>query len=191
MILPIIAFGDPVLRKMGEEIAPDYPGLKSLVDNMFETMYKARGVGLAAPQVGLAIRLFIVDSKQISHEDDDRKPKEEKGIKEVFINPRIEEEWDVEKDFEEGCLSIPGIRGDVSRKSKLKIRYFDINFKEQVKEFDNFTARVIQHEYDHIEGKMFVDRLKPLKKQLIRNRLNDITLGKVDVDYRMKFPKRK
>lgn len=191
MILPIIAFGDPVLRKMGEEITPEYPGLKTLVDNMFETMYKARGVGLAAPQVGLAIRLFIVDSKQISHEDDDRKPKDEKGIKEVFINPTIEEEWDVEKDFEEGCLSIPGIRGDVTRKSKLKIRYFDINFKEQIKEFDNFTARVIQHEYDHIEGKMFVDRLKPLKKQLIRNRLNDITLGKVDVDYRMKFPKRK
>ena len=191
MILPIIAFGDPVLRKVGVPIEKTHTDLIKLVDNMFETMYNARGVGLAAPQIGLAIRLFIVDSKQISHEDDDRKPADEKGIKEVFINARILEEWDDERDFEEGCLSIPGIRGDVTRNCKLRIQYLDINFKEQIKEFDNFTARIIQHEYDHIEGKLFIDKIKPLKKQLIRNRLNDITIGKVDVDYKMKFPRRK
>lgn len=190
MILPINIYGDPMLRKHCEDIGPDYPNLKALIDDMFETMYHCNGVGLAAPQINKAIRLFIVDSKQIKHEDDDRKGKFEKGVKQAFINAEMIEETGPVKEFEEGCLSIPGLRGDVARPSIIKIKYLDVNFVEHVEEFDNFTARIIQHEYDHIEGELFTDKLKPLKKQLIRNRLNDMIKGKVHADYKIKFPKR-
>ncbi len=185
MILPIIAYGDPVLRKVGEEITKDYPNLQELIDNMEETMEYASGVGLAAPQIGKAIRLFIIDSSFMFDEEE-----EHKGVKEVFINAEILEETGEEWAFEEGCLSIPHIRANVVRKDTIKIKYLDRDFKEHVKTFDDLTARVIQHEYDHIEGVMFVDYLKPLKKKLIQKKLNNISEGKIKIGYRMKYPKR-
>jgi peptide deformylase len=184
MILPIYAYGQPVLKKRAADITKDYEGLLELIQNMWETMYKASGVGLAAPQIGLGIRLFIVDTMQIMEED-----KKEEGIKQVFINAQIEAEWDEWWPYEEGCLSIPNIRGDVERQKKLRIRYLDENFQEYIREFDGINARVIQHEYDHIEGKLFVERLKPLKKKLIQRKLNDIKAGKVNAEYRLKFYK--
>lgn len=184
MILPIYAYGQPVLKKRAADITKDYEGLPELIQNMWETMYKASGVGLAAPQIGLGIRLFIVDTIQIMEED-----KKEEGIKQVFINAQIESEWDEWWLYEEGCLSIPNIRGDVERQKKLRIRYLDENFQEYTREFDGINARVIQHEYDHIEGKLFVERLKPLKKKLIQRKLNDIKAGKVNAEYRLKFYK--
>lgn len=184
MILPIYAYGQPVLKKRAADITKDYEGLPELIQNMWETMYKASGVGLAAPQIGLGIRLFIVDTIQIMEED-----KKEEGIKQVFINAQIESEWDEWWQYEEGCLSIPNIRGDVERQKKLRIRYLDENFQEYTREFDGINARVIQHEYDHIEGKLFVERLKPLKKKLIQRKLNDIKAGKVNAEYRLKFYK--
>lgn len=184
MVLPIVAYGDPVLRKMGADITKDYPGLDKLIDDMFETMEKAKGVGLAAPQVGKAIRLFVIDSNKMY--DEDEKPE---GIREVFINARIIEESGDEWGYEEGCLSIPGIRENVYREEDIIIQYYDRNFKFQEKKLTGLTARVVQHEYDHIEGKLFIDHLKPLKKSLLKGRLEKISKGIVDASYKMKFPK--
>lgn len=184
MVLPIVAYGDPVLRKVGADITKDYPGLEQLIDDMFETMERAKGVGLAAPQINKAIRLFIIDSTRMFDEGD-----EEEGLREVFINARIIEEWGDEWPYEEGCLSIPTIREDVYREESILVQYYDRDFKFHEKEFSGLTARVIQHEYDHIEGKLFIDRLKPLKKSLLKGRLDNISKGKVSVEYKMKFPK--
>ncbi len=183
MILPIYAYGQPVLKKKAAPIGPDYPGLEQLISDMFETMYQAHGVGLAAPQVGLPIRLFVIDSTLVLDEAKDG----EKGRKQVFINAEIiEQEGDV-KPYEEGCLSIPGIRGDVDRPSRIRIRYCDASFAEHEEVVEGVTARVIQHEYDHIEGVLFIEHLKPLKKTMIRRKLEQIRQGKIDAEYRMKF----
>ncbi|MCO5249247.1 MAG: peptide deformylase [Chitinophagales bacterium] len=185
MILPIYAYGERVLKEKGENISSDYPKLKDLITNMFETMYSADGIGLAAPQVGLSIRLFVVDTVQMEKED---KP-DFKGIKKVFINARIIKEIGDEWKYEEGCLSIPGVRGDVLRKPVLLIRYQDENFEWHEEEYDEVNARVIQHEYDHIEGILFTDKLAPLKRKLVKSRLDKIRKGDVKVHYKMKFSK--
>ena len=190
MILPIIAYGDPVLRKEGEEISSEYPHLTELIANMFETMYDAYGVGLAAPQVGLPIRLFVVDTTPFS-EDEDLTAEEKtqlQDFKRTFINAKILEETGDEWAFNEGCLSIPEVREDVFRKPKIKIQYQDEAFKTHVEEFDGLVARVIQHEYDHIDGILFTDKLSTLKKRLIKSRLNNISKGNISVDYKMRFP---
>ncbi|MBI1266260.1 MAG: peptide deformylase [Cryomorphaceae bacterium] len=189
MILPIVAYGDPVLRKKGDEIDEDYPNLDKLIENMFETMYDAHGVGLAAPQVGLPIRLFIVDAAPFAEGED--ADEECADFKRVFINPVIFEESGEEWEFEEGCLSIPNIREEVSRKSVVKIEYYDENWDLYEEELDGILARIVQHEYDHIEGKLFTDRISPLRRTLLQGRLLDITKGNVDVAYKMKFPKSK
>ncbi len=186
MILPIVAYGDPVLKKVAKEIDKDYPGLKELIDNMFDTMDNAHGVGLAAPQIGKSIRLFVVDASPFEDKEPDLK-----DFVQVFINPVIIEESGTEWLFNEGCLSIPGIREDVLRKPTIVVQYFDENWDFYEEEFSGLAARVIQHEYDHIEGKLFTDRLNALKKTLIRGKLNDISKGKVDVDYGMRFPVKK
>jgi peptide deformylase len=184
MILPIFAYGQPVLKKEAVPIDPDYPELAGLIENMWETMYNANGVGLAAPQVGLAIRLFIVDTAQVMEEG-----KEAEGIKKVFINAEILEEEGEPWIYEEGCLSIPHINGDVERLPEVRIHYLDENFEAHEETFSGINARVIQHEYDHIEGILFLDHLKPLKRKLIKRKLDNIRKGKIEVDYRMKFPK--
>jgi peptide deformylase len=183
MILPIYAYGSPVLRKKGEDISADYPNLKEIIDNMYETMYNSSGIGLAAPQVGLPIRLFIIDGSPI---EDINPP----NFKQTFINPQIIKEWGEEWKYEEGCLSIPMIRENVFRKPELTIRFLDENFVEHEKTYDGMAARIIQHEYDHIEGVLFVDHISPLKRNLIKSKLNNISLGKVNHDYKMKFPKK-
>jgi len=183
MILPIVAYGDPVLKQVANDIDAEYPNLKQLIEDMENTMEKASGVGLAAPQIGLSIRLFIIDSTLMMDEGE-----EDKGIREVFINAEMIEETGTELAFEEGCLSIPDIREDVYRKDTITIKYLDKEFKEHTKTFDGMTARVIQHEYDHIEGILFIDHLKPLKKKLLNKRLRRIREGKIDVKYRMRFP---
>lgn len=192
MILPIVAYGHPSLRKMCEDITPDYPDLAELIDNLWETMYASNGVGLAAPQVNRPIRLFVIDSRQILEnldEDERGEYGDEEGIKQVFINARILDEEGEEWPYNEGCLSIPKIREDVERPETLRIHYFDEKFQEHEDVFSGVTARVIFHEYDHIEGKLFIDYLKPLKKKLLRKKLDDISKGKVKVDYKMIFPK--
>ncbi len=188
MILPIVAYGDPVLKKKAVEIDEDFPNLQKLIENMFETMYNASGVGLAAPQIGKSIRLFIVDATPVA-EGEDGDPSCE-DFKRVFINPIILEEEGEEWSYEEGCLSIPNIREEVQRKPTLKIEYFDENWDLYEEELDGFAARVVQHEYDHIEGVLFLDHISPFKKTLLRGKLNDISKGNVDVKYRMKFPKK-
>ncbi len=190
MILPIIAYGDAVLRKKGKKITKDFPNLNVLIENMYETMYEAHGVGLAAPQVGLSISLFLVDTEPF-FEDDTLPVKEReqlKGFKRVFINAKIIEELGDEWIFNEGCLSIPNIREDVSRKPQIKIEYQDENFKTHIEEFSGLLARVIQHEYDHIEGVLFTDKISSFKKRLIKAKLSNISKGKIDVEYRMRFP---
>jgi len=192
MVLPIIAYGDPVLKKVGTEINKDYSNLNELIVNMKETMKNARGVGLAAPQIGKAIRLFIVDTSPFS-EDDQLDKKEQDFLKEykrVFINPTITNEEGDEWAFSEGCLSIPNINEDIFRNERLTIEYFDENFKKQTENLSGLAARVIQHEYDHIEGILFTDKLSSLKKRLLKKKLTNISKGKVDVEYRMKFPKK-
>ncbi len=193
MILPIIAYGDTVLRKVGVDIDADYPNLNELISNMWETMYNASGVGLAAPQIGLPIRLFLVDTTPFADDEDltDSEQKQLDGFKQVFINAYIEEETGDEWAFNEGCLSIPDVREDVSRKGTIKITYLDENFKKQEQTFDGLLARVIQHEYDHIEGVLFTDKLSTLKKRIIKGRLTNISKGKINVDYRMRFPNMK
>jgi len=187
MKMPIIAYGDPVLKKKATAIEPaEYPHIKQLVDDMFETMYGARGVGLAAPQVGLSMRLFIVDATPF----DDDEP-ELKDFKKAFINAQMLEETGEEWAFNEGCLSIPDIREDVYRCPVIRISYYDENWHHHEETFKGMAARIIQHEYDHIEGKLFTDKLSPLRKRLIEKKLNDISKGIVDVDYKMKFPAQK
>lgn len=185
MILPVVAYGDPVLRKVGEDIEADYPGLQELIANMFETMENAHGVGLAAPQVGHSIRLFIVDTREA--EEDFGKSKQ-KGLRQVFINATMLREEGKAWSYEEGCLSIPGVRENVTRQPSIEIEYLDEKFEYHRSTFAGLSARVIQHEYDHVEGVLFTDYLKPLKKRLLRRRLNDISKGGVEVPYRMKFP---
>lgn len=181
-LLPIVGYGNPVLRKKAEEITKDYPGLQEIIQNMFATMYASEGVGLAAPQVNLSIRLFIVDGKPFADEDSQLD-----NFKRIFINPQIIEESGEEWPFNEGCLSIPGIREDVMRKPVVTLRYLDENFKEHTETFTGIAARIIQHEYDHIEGVLFIDHLSAFKRRLLKGKLDDITKGKVDVRYRMKF----
>ncbi|WP_313114739.1 peptide deformylase [Aequorivita sediminis] len=193
MILPIVAYGDPVLRKETEEITKDYPNLKEVIDNMFETMYEARGIGLAAPQVNLPIRLFIVDATPFE-DDEDLTEEEQKYVstfKKVFINARILEESGDEWAFNEGCLSIPDVREDVFRQPEIVMEYYDENFKKHKESFKGMVARIIQHEYDHIEGILFTDKLSPLKRRLIKSKLANISKGKINIDYRMKFPNAK
>ena len=201
MILPIVLYGDPVLRKVGETIDQQYEGLSQLIKDMFDTMYQAKGVGLAAPQVGKAIRLFIVDTEPFSQpleddeEDEEFTPaqrKELKVFKKVFINAQILEEEGTEWKFNEGCLSIPRIREDVIRKPNIVITYYDENFTKHKESYDGVIARVIQHEYDHIEGKLFTDKISPFKRKMIAGKLSDISNGKMHADYKTKVyrPKR-
>ncbi len=190
MILPIVAYGDTVLRKKGKEISKDYPNLSGLIDNMYETMYGALGVGLAAPQIGLPIRLFIVDTEPFS-EDEALSTEEQiflKDFKQTFINPKILKEEGDDWAFTEGCLSIPDIREDVFRQPKVKIEFYDENFEKHTKEYQGLAARVIQHEYDHIEGILFTDKISSLKKRLIKSKLANISKGKIKIDYKMRFP---
>lgn len=183
MILPIYAYGHPVLRKETVEIEENYKGLKSLIDNMFETMYEARGMGLAAPQIGKNIRLFIVDTAQLDEEDRDG----QEGTKQVFINPEVLDTAGKIYSYEEGCLSIPDIRGKVRRKTQVRIEYFDENFELKDTIFTGLNSRVIQHEYDHVEGVLFTDLLKPLKKRMLKKRLGKVKNGQIDLDYKMIF----
>ena len=189
MILPIYAYGQPVMKKVAEEISPDYPGLKELIENMWETMRHADGVGLAAPQIGLSIRLFVMDTLTPQEEEREKSGKEPEyqGIRKVFINAEMLEETGKDNTFEEGCLSIPDITGDVDRLDTIKIRYMDENFVEHTEVFDGTNARVIQHEYDHLEGILFVEKLKPLKKRMIQRKLDKMKKGLIKADYKMKF----
>jgi peptide deformylase len=193
MILPIVAYGDPVLKKKGVAITKDYPKLDELLENMFETMYNAMGVGLAAPQIGLPIRLFLVDTAPFAEDEDysEAQRKQLEGFKKVFINAKILEEEGEAWSFTEGCLSIPDIREDVLRQPKIKVEYLDENFEKHTEYFEGLIARVIQHEYDHIEGELFTDKLSSLKKRLLKGKLSNISKGKIRVDYKMRFPNQK
>ena len=190
MILPIVAYGSPVLKKKATNVPADLEGREQLIADMWETMYAASGVGLAAPQIGRSLRLFVVDASPFAEDEDlsAEEQKELKGFKKVFINPQIEEETGEEWAFSEGCLSIPDVREDVKRKDQLIIRYQNEAGEELREEYSGLAARVIQHEYDHIEGILFTDKLSPLKKRMIKGRLTAISKGKVAVDYKMKFP---
>ncbi|HEY2720888.1 MAG TPA: peptide deformylase [Chitinophagaceae bacterium] len=192
MVLPIVAYGSPILRSVSKDIFPGYPNLPKFIEDMWETMYASNGVGLAAPQVNRDIRLFVIDSSQIftNMEAEDRgKYPDDPGIKQVFMNPRIDgvngEKWA----YNEGCLSIPKIREDVVRNETVTLRYRDENFEPHLTTFHGLTARIILHEYDHLEGKLFIDYLPPLKRKLMKGKLDDISKGKVNVDYKMVFPK--
>ncbi len=192
MKLPIVAYGDPVLRQRTEEIDEDYPELKQLIDNMFETMYAANGVGIAAPQIGLPIRLFVIDASPFGEDDEDGPgDPTAKDFKRVFINPILVEESGDKWAFSEGCLSIPHINEEVLRKKDVVINYLDENFEEQEEELTGLVARVVQHEYDHIEGKLFIDKLGPLKKAMLKSKLDSISKGQVKVSYKMSFPQMK
>jgi peptide deformylase len=192
MILHIVAYGSSVLRKVAKDILPDYAGLEKLIADMWETMYASNGVGLAAPQVNKNIRLFVMDSAHIfANLEDDEKGKyiDEPGIKRVFINAHIHQLDGEEWSYNEGCLSIPKIREDILRPEEITLEYRDENFDLHRETFKGLTARIIQHEYDHIEGKLFIDYLKPLKKKMLKGKLNDISKGKIKVDYKMAFLK--
>ena len=192
MIYPIVAYGTEILRKKAKDITADYPNLKEIIDNIWETMYSSNGVGLAAPQVNKSIRLFIIDSAQIFEnieEEDKGKYADEPGTKKIFINPQIVELNGEEWPYNEGCLSIPKIREDVFRPQNVTVEYLDENFVQHKETFNGITGRIIQHEYDHIEGKLFIDYLKPLKKKMLQGKLSDISKGKTKVDYKMSFPK--
>ena len=189
MILPIIGYGDPVLRKVCEDISPNYPNLNKIIDDMYETMYNAFGVGLAAPQVGLGVRMFLVDTTPFSDDEDLEKDEQAtlRGFKRTFINAKIIKEEGEEWGFNEGCLSIPEVREDVYRKEKITVEYCEADFIMKTEVFDGLIARVIQHEYDHIEGILFTDHISTLKKQLIKKKLQNIMEGKARPDYKMKF----
>ncbi|MFT4095023.1 MAG: peptide deformylase [Niabella sp.] len=191
MILPIVAYGNPVLRKVAEDIEPDYPGLQELIVNMWETMYASNGVGLAAPQINRPIRLFVVDSVQIleNMDDEDERARyaRDKGVKQVFMNAYIKELDGEPWTYNEGCLSIPKIREDIKRPESVTIEYEDENFELHTETFTGISARVILHEYDHIEGKLFIDHLPVLKRKLLKSKLTDISAGKIKVDYKMSF----
>ena len=182
MKLSVYAYGQPVLKRMGKPITPDYPELAKLIADMWETMYHANGVGLAAPQIGRSIRLFVVDTVQMME-----KGREKEGISKVFINAQKIEETGEEWAYEEGCLSIPDVRGDVERPDTIKLRWQDENFEEHEATFTGLNARVIQHEYDHTDGILFTELLKPIKKRLIRRKLDNVKKGKISADYKMKF----
>lgn len=183
MILPIVAYGDPVLKKVAVDITPDYENLATFIENMWDTMYAAHGVGLAAPQVGKSIRLFVVDASSFADEEP-----ELENFKKVFINAKITKEEGEKWPFNEGCLSIPKIREDIDRHADITIEYVDENFKPHKETYSGMAARIIQHEYDHIEGILFTDKLSPLRRRLLASKLTDISKGNVDVDYRMRFP---
>jgi peptide deformylase len=192
MILSIVAFGAPILRKTAIDISNDYPNFNLLLDDMWETMYFSNGVGLAAPQINKDIRLFVIDTRQIfeSMDHDEKKDyKDAPGCKKVFINAKIVELSGKEWAYNEGCLSIPKVREDVYRPEQVTLNYLNENFEPQTQTFNGITARVILHEYDHLEGKLFIDYIKPLKKRMIQGKLNDISKGKVKVDYKMSFTK--
>jgi peptide deformylase len=193
MILPIVAYGDPVLRKVAVEINADYPELNTLIANMKETMYNASGVGLAAPQIGKAIRLFLIDASPFA--EDEELSKEDRKVLEsfnkVFINPKILKEEGEEWGFNEGCLSIPDVREDVFRQPEITIEYQDEDFKTHTETLNGLAARVFQHEYDHIDGILFTDKLSTLKKRLIKKKLDNISKGKINSEYRMRFPNAK
>ncbi len=195
MILPIVAYGAPVLKKEADEIDENYEGLQELIQNMFETMYEANGVGLAAPQIGKSIRVFIVDGSPFAEVEEGEEPDPLAagldGFKKVFINPIIEEESGEEWGFNEGCLSIPKIREEVFRQPNIKISYYDENWDFIEEEYTGYAARIIQHEYDHVEGVLFTDYLSPLKKRILKKKLVNISKGDVEVDYRMNFPAQK
>ena len=184
MIYPIVVYGDPVLKKRAEDIEKDSIDVKKLAEDMFETMYNASGVGLAGPQIGKSLRIFVVDAEALDEEG-------LKGFKKVFINPELLEEEGEEWPFEEGCLSIPGIRAEVSRPEKVRIRYYDQEWKQHEEEYEGLAARVIQHEYDHIEGVLFTDYLSGLKKRLLKSKLMNISKGNVKADYRLAIPLKK
>jgi peptide deformylase len=183
MILPVVAYGHPVLKKRASEIEPDYPGLKEFIADMWETMYQADGVGLAAPQVNRSVRMFVIDASAYSKDYP-----EAEGFKRLFINPDIYHEEGEEWMFNEGCLSFPGLREDIYRKPVIRIRWVDEDFKAHDERFDGIVARIIQHEYDHIEGVLMVDRINSLKKMLLNRKLSDISRGNVETSYRMSFP---
>jgi peptide deformylase len=183
MILPIYLYGQPILKKKATNIDSKYPNLENLIADMYETMYHAQGVGLAAPQIGLPIRLFIVDTQQTYEKEEEKSL----GIKKVYINAEIIKEWGSVQPYEEGCLSIPMVRGDVEREEHIRIRYWDENFQEFTDEYSGLSARVIQHEYDHIEGVLFTELLKPVRKRLIRKKLDKIRSGLLVPEYRY-FP---
>ncbi|WP_460956338.1 peptide deformylase [Spirosoma litoris] len=190
MILPIIAYGDPVLRKRAKDIEPHSLDVKTLSENMFETMYAASGVGLAAPQIGQSIRMFVVDGEPLNEDEPEEDIDQSLiGFKKVFINPEIIEEAGDDWGFEEGCLSIPGIRGEVFRPEIVVIRYLDTDWNEHEEEYEGMAARIIQHEYDHLDGKLFTDYLPTIRRTLIKKKLADISKGKTDAEYKMKFPK--
>lgn len=184
MIYPIVVYGDPVLKKRAEDIEKGSVDVKQLADDMFETMYNASGVGLAAPQIGKGIRMFVIDGEPMDEE-------KLKGFKKVFINPEIVEEDGEDWAFEEGCLSIPGIRAEVMRPEKIRIHYFDESWEAHEEEFEGLAARIIQHEYDHIEGILFTDHLSGLKKRLLKSKLANISRGNVKADYRISVPQKK
>jgi peptide deformylase len=192
MILPIVGYGHPILRTVAVEIDAEYPMLEKLIADMWDTMYASNGVGLAAPQINRAIRLFVIDSTQIfegMEEEEKKKYPKDFGYKQVFINTKIIKLFGEEWSYNEGCLSIPKVREDVLRNEEVEIEYYDQQFNKQTQVFNGITARVILHEYDHIEGKLFIDKLPLLKKKLIKSKLTDITKGKVKVDYKMTFSK--
>lgn len=192
MILPIVAYGAQILRAEAKDITPDYPHLKELLESMWETMYYSQGVGLAAPQVNKPIRIFMVDTEQVFERMDDEEKAEyddDPGIKRVFINAHVESLDGDEWSYNEGCLSIPKIREDIFRPEEITLSYVDEHFESHTETFSGLTARVIQHEYDHIDGKLFIDYLKPLRRKLLKAKLDDISKGKVSVDYKMTFPK--
>lgn len=193
MIVPIFGYGEPVLRKVGEEVSSEYPNLSAIITNMYDTMYNAFGVGLAAPQIGLPIRLFIIDTEPFSDSEDLSKEEKSKlkGFKQTFINAKILLEDGEEWVFNEGCLSIPDVREDVCRNERITIEYYDEAFNKKTDVFDGLIARVIQHEYDHIEGILFTDKISTLKKTLIKKKLQNIMDGKAFPDYRMKFANKK
>jgi len=194
MILPIVAYGHPILRKVAKDIDEQYPDLPKLLEDMWETMYASNGVGLAAPQINKDIRLFVMDSAQIfanrEEDDDEDEYPDAPGIKQVFINPKVIELGGDDWAYNEGCLSIPKIREDIYRAEEVTIEYLDEKFKKHTKTFNGITARIILHEYDHLEGKLFIDYLSPLKRKLMKRKLDNITRGEVGVDYRMLFPKK-
>jgi len=193
MILPIVAYGSNVLKTKAVNITPDFPDLETLIENMWETMYNANGVGIAAPQIGKSIRLFVVDASPFSKDDEisDDEISTLRNFKKVFINPELIEETGGEWDFTEGCLSIPNIREDISRREMITIRYYDESFEEIELTLKGLAARIVQHEYDHIEGVLFIDKLSPLKKKLLKGKLNDISKGKIKTEYKMRYPQGK
>ncbi len=186
MIYPIIVYGNPILKKVAEDITEEYPGLEKLAEDMFETMHHAEGLGLAAPQIGKSIRVFVIDGNPVADDEPDMA-----GFKKVFINARITERSGEQVPMNEGCLSIPNLREEVKRESHIKISYYDEKWEFHDEEYDGFRARVIQHEYDHLDGILFPERLNPLRRRLLKGKLNDISKGKFEVDYKTIIPVKK